>query len=539
MSSNRSKSKEEEILQRQHDIAMCRAAAAIESKLSSSNPKKPPPPTDTPKPRPVVGRTLSSLTGLPAKGSDKNPIMVSSNQNSQSTLKNARPKMKVETALAQARQRVTNSIQDTEKQVQRSQLKRPSTKRPSLRNQSTISSSINNISTKQTLHSNRAKGSLSSILLSNTTTAKYLSKDAPKLLKHYPKVEPNDYWKNLHAWDFLRELNDKIDENHTKRGKRKREDDTPKPIQSLPNTFSCHREYCALWSPLIMVETRAQLLSEAISDIPYWRSKPEKNPIRVRVEVRKKDLEGDNDVIGLVVKEVLGKYTDRTFMANDIVCLVREEKMIWDATKGIMDGKESSDGACCIVGHLEHTRRTIENLVVTISRKVWKQSGCREMTLLKIGCNITSLREFTALCRMDRLPLADYILCNKMNVEERSVGDEHATKTDNDNINEEQKRQAKKDILQKMGGPIALGKGFVDYARHKFNLSQLRGISASAAEYGDGGFTLVSNSIHIYLLLWNAFHANGNTRSKAHLVLERLALLISVNCRVIAHIHSN
>jgi hypothetical protein len=50
---------------------------------------------------------------------------------------------------------------------------------------------------------------------------------------------------------------------------------------------------------------------------------------------------------------------------------------------------------------------------------------------------------------------------------------------------------AKRDVLSRMGGPSALGKGFADYASSKFNLSQLGAISASAQEYGEGGFTLI------------------------------------------------
>ena len=68
-----------------------------------------------------------------------------------------------------------------------------------------------------------------------------------------------------------------------------------------------------------------------------------------------------------------------------------------------------------------------------------------------------------------------------------------------DNADDDGEKQAKKEILQKMGGPISLGKGFVDYARHKFNLSQLKSISASAVEYGNGGFTLVSVKYICYL----------------------------------------
>lgn len=488
------KSKEDSILERQRDIAMIRAAAATEANNLKSNHRKPPPPASNP----PANRTLSSLTGLPAKGSEKNPIHIgdASSSAKPSALKRARPKLKTETALAQARQRVNSSADESDKPTQEPPLKRPSVKRPSIRNplSSTAVPSAAAVGPK-------ASGSLSSILLSNQSTAKYLSKDAPKLLKHYPKVEPNDYWKNLRHWDFIRDLNEKMGENRSKR----KADDTPKhKVQPLPDAFASHREYCALWSPLIMIETRAQLLSDAISDIPYWKSKDEKRPVRVRVEVRKRDLEGERDAIGLVVKEALGDISfERTFLANDVICLVCEEKTIWDGAKGVLldkeKGQSSSEGdaPCCIVGHIEHTRRSIENLVITISRKIWKQIGRGEMTLLKIGCNITSLREFTALCRMDRLPLADYILCNKMNVEEDNEG----SCVVNGHLDPEKEKQAKKEVLQKMGGPIALGKGFVDYARQKFNLSQLKGISASAAEYGNGGFTLVSGLFLVFYFI--------------------------------------
>jgi hypothetical protein len=512
MSSNNRKkassSREAELLERQRDIAMIRAAAAAEASVASSN--KPPPP----KP---ANRSLSSFTGLPAKGSAHNPICINDSDKSilkpKEEPKRARQRMKAETVLAQARQRVGSSTEEKDRNVEDNKLKRPSVKRPSI-NRGNIGTAAPAASAKP------SGGSLSSILLSNSNTAKYLSKDAPKLLKHYPKIEPDDYWKNVRDWDFIRELNERMADNRAG-GKRMRDDDDAKAKNGdedthktekqkpLPNTFQSHREYCFLWCPLLLEETRAQLLSDAISDIPYWRSKPEKSPLRVKVEMRKKDTEG-NDAVGLVVKEVLSKdWKDRMIMANDVVVLVAEEKMIWDASKGTLSEKtsqkKSSEGASTkslfgIVGHIEHTRRSVEGLFITISRKIYQQIGCQEMTLLKIGSNVTSQREFTALCRMDRLPLADYILCTKMKVAEDSKPESKSTSTtrnddDNHYIDPEiQEKQAKKEILQAMGGASALGKGFADYARHKFNLSQLRGISASATEYGDGGFTLIKVS---------------------------------------------
>ena len=46
--------------------------------------------------------------------------------------------------------------------------------------------------------------------MSNTDTAKYLGPNALKILNHYRKIEPNNYWKIIRGWDFLSELNDKM-----------------------------------------------------------------------------------------------------------------------------------------------------------------------------------------------------------------------------------------------------------------------------------------------------------------------------------------
>jgi senataxin len=205
-------------------------------------------------------------------------------------------------------------------------------------------------------------------------------------------------------------------------------------------------------------------------------------------------------------------YKDRQFITNDIVLLVRKESDIWDATRGTLyqsspqqrkkkQSSSNNDGRLGIVGHVEYTRRSIEGLTIQVSRELWKEVGQSEMTLLKIGCNITSLREFTALCRLDSIPLLDYILGSKMSCKSKQQQlSTTTTGNKSSGVNEydidiidpsvEEKR-AKKEVLSSMGGSSALGKGFAEYASHKFNLSQLGAISASAQEYGDGGFTLI------------------------------------------------
>jgi hypothetical protein len=287
-------------------------------------------------------------------------------------------------------------------------------------------------------------------------------------------------------------------------GKRKRDVDSQNSTkqqqqQPLPDTFDSYRQYCALWAPLCLEEARAQLLSEAISDIPYWRSKPEKSPIRVFVQPLKKDIDGSSESMGVQVKNVLvDDYKDRSFIANDIVLLVKKESFVWDATKGSLDQANASS----LLGHIEYTRRSIQGITIQVSRKLWSTIGSQEMTLLKIGSNVTALREFTALCRMDSIPLLDYILGSKMShyspvkVKKKPYMDANDVDggvgyNNMDAASSESEQLAKKKILSQMGGSAALGKGFAVHASQKYNLSQLGAIAASAQEYGGGGFTLI------------------------------------------------
>ena len=374
-------------------------------------------------------------------------------------------------------------------------------------------------------------GSLSSILLSNAGTARFLQPDAPRLLRHYEKIVPDDYWKNMTSWDFLGDLNGRMatsrgaggggggggecnggggkdDEDDGAREKPPRT--TSSMSSPLPDSFGSYREYCALWAPLCLEEARAQLLAEVAGDVPHWRGagRYDRGPVRVMMEPMRKDVHSSSEFIGVRVKSVLtasSDYKDRSFISNDIVLLMREESYIWEASGGTLlrrkrqqqqQGQSLQPSRYGIVGYIEYTRRSIEGLTVQVSKEFWSEVGTSEMVLLKLGCNITSLREFTALCRMDSIPLLEYILGSKMSSRAGAAGPTTRIKGKEsdaaaiDPSPSDEKRE-KRDVLSMMGGPSALGKGFADYASRKFNLSQLGAISASAQEYGEGGFTLI------------------------------------------------
>lgn len=129
-----------------------------------------------------------------------------------------------------------------------------------------------------------------------------------------------------------------------------------------------------------------------------------------------------------------------------------------------------------LVGHVEFRRDSLDGLLLRVSKRWWATVGKEDMYLWKLGSNIMALREFTALCRVESIPLLRNLLGQNL------VDDAH------------KKIVARYNpcyMLDAMGGVIALGKGFTKYVKETFNPSQLVAISASANHYGDGDFTLI------------------------------------------------
>ena len=148
-----------------------------------------------------------------------------------------------------------------------------------------------------------------------------------------------------------------------------------------------------------------------------------------------------------------------------------------------------------------------------------------DMMLLKLGSNITAVREFTALCRVEELALERFIL-GKHLVDEAH---EHKTKRRHSLGNDTEK------MLANMGGTNALGKGFIHYVEHKFNPSQLAAISAAAEEYGDGGFTLCkgppgSGKTSTLVAILNSLHIRQF--NKYYEEVRRVAAMTTGNQRI-------
>jgi senataxin len=144
---------------------------------------------------------------------------------------------------------------------------------------------------------------------------------------------------------------------------------------------------------------------------------------------------------------------------------------------------ENTDNAFkrfCLVGHTEVQRKDVDGLILKVSKRKWALIGTPSMYLLRIGGNITALREFTALCGVETIPLKKYLLGHHLEVSSNK-GATGTTKSivKSSSIGTIPENQ-KEALLNKMGGVQALGKGFTEYAQRKFNPSQLMAISASS-----------------------------------------------------------
>lgn len=286
-------------------------------------------------------------------------------------------------------------------------------------------------------------------------------------------VTPEDFWKNIRDWDFVSDLANQVNE------KDETALTTRKPI---PETFISFRHYISLWAPLCLAETRAQLISELMSSSNQQGSRAS---LFVPVEVEttwkgggRKDRSLHTDLIDIDACSVKLNTKERSkgpvqFFANDVFCLIPTECK--DTVELLLSGKavtntDSSFKRFCLVGHTEVQRKEINGLILKVSKRKWAQVGTASMYLLRIGGNVTSLREFTALCGVETIPLKRFLLGHHL---EGGAKTGVPTAAPTASIHKEA-------LLKKMGGVQALGKGFTEYAQKKFNPSQLQAISASA-----------------------------------------------------------
>ncbi len=356
-------------------------------------------------------------------------------------------------------------------------------------------------------------------------------------------LDIDDYYNNLRQWDFLRDWDRErsggtfggggtTSGNKKKRGNKTDDKDD---FKTIPDKFTTRRQYQKIWAPLCFAETRAQILSDASGSLP-WKTRNENGngnggyghgrsqgrrsgkfnqnnnntgPAPISVKASMKSASADSNVDAMtVITSPRNDDMGPSFMAGDVVLLAQDKSNIVNASKGALfrekrggdmlqmyDNGDSVTKRFGIVGHVEYARRTTDGLKIKVSRKLWIKlfSGVKgqdvKMFILNLGGNVTSLREYTALCRVHQLPLLSYLLGRKMTLAKDNMDDLSSAICLAPTINNSKSK--KEAQLKSMGGKAALGEGFMKYARKKFNSSQLGAISSAATEYGEGGFTLI------------------------------------------------
>ena len=460
MSKSNLSAKEREILERQKKIASKIKPGTFaddSTNPSSARPAKPPPPPGAPKPKApsVIDLTKSSsastaaaASSKPAPSAQKRPTLkrkgIAMQANAPSTTKSDRP-----------------------------------TKRPSLLSGDTA------IKVERKEKKAPPAGSLAKLVQHVSTTSNDGTVPSDAML---PTIKADDFWNYLRNWDFCTQFGETLGPNSHSEGAQS----ARKP---LPNIFLNVKQYIALWAPLCMAECKAQVIQEAATGMTA--------PLAVKVTTGASSLrhphnrgnfnnqavvdftsafeEHETATYVKLTPEQRGKGDNMSFMTHDLCLLLAADRrdLLKQLRQGtaVLPAQETSWDLAGLVGHVEATRKGVFGLTLKVSKRKWaKMRNTNLMYLVKLGCNITALREFTALCRVDMLPLQKYLLGQHL---------------ERDKPRKLSRHQSTQQLLNQMGGKAALGEGFLHYAQNKFNNSQLTAIAASAAEYGDGGFTLI------------------------------------------------
>ncbi len=352
----------------------------------------------------------------------------------------------------------------------------------------------------------------------------------------------NGYFDHILSWDFLHDLNNEKMSTHSnqkkKEQKQHQQQSNTKEREQIPDIFTSRKQYQKLWSPLCLDEAQAQILSDALTDVPKWNGSTNSNtstanknnnnrrfinnnnggicliPILALPNI--KDIGTKQQSISIVIQKDhnsnfnynsdKGGSSICSFMANDLIVLAKDKSIFIQSSKGKLyqNSNSNKDKVKGCIGVVEYGRKSIDNLPIKVSRKFWLQltTGKKEekMIMLKLGLNVTNMREYSALCRIGSLPLLPYLLCKKMTKAKDSLdtlsemlcgGDGGDSSSGNGRSRGGSGSGSNSALIKNMGGVAELGEGFTKYAQKKFNSSQLGAISAAATEYGQGGFTLV------------------------------------------------
>lgn len=374
---------------------------------------------------------------------------------------------------------------------------------------------------------------------------------------YYPIVHPDKYWSDMRSWDFVKDLNDAMKsegaasikkESGTKRslelgGKKDTGDGEKNNGDSLPDAFESVAQYKALWAPLLIKEAKAQLLSEVVAA----QASPSTSWIRgtklALGAIAKLELSRDPSIDDsrtnssdptVVLRIRASTGIGCQVCANDLLLFVHQGSIVERALQGKAFEAISNNSVGNLqegrLGFVGHTLK--QRMLVRVSKKYWSQfAKLDEMIVIHIGSNITgewihvnsmklsilffltihppfyytALREFNALSRVDTIPLVNYLLDGKKTNPKCDT-----SSPDNDRP---EKASAKFCPLATEGNSLPIG--FRIFIKAKLNESQQNAITASASEYGDGGFTLIKGPPGKLFLSLSLSHRIADTTHSA------------------------
>ena len=426
------------------------------------------------------------------------------------------------------------------------------------------------------LNSNPESTSSSTGPLKRARILKKSARSTEPLFRALTKFTVEDFWRAVRSWDFQADIisdmnqrnkatekkdvraliassNSSIPENGdssqiTKSGNRKKstegisrsnsdeeEDDEEGELsEAIPDTFPNSFEYINVWAPLLLAEMKAQLISEVQGNKKFsqidWSNIPQGCNMRVLCSPLMRDVGTATDYVSVQLRMKKKNITvsqdgKNEFLTNDIILLMVPIDLVGEiARRSLVPAGLEKSSRRCLVGHVEQSRKSAEGLIVKVSRELWQGIGCNEMYLLNFGSNVTAIREYTSLTRVNSIPILSELLAGSAKWSKTytsrklpsSLKQKGFLKKARVSFSDElivgpfvqpgkSKKQEASEHISKLGGVEALGKGWVDYASARFNTSQLEAISAAATDYGSGGFTLIKGppgTGKVSIILW-------------------------------------
>ena len=235
----------------------------------------------------------------------------------------------------------------------------------------------------------------------------------------YPHVGFENFWCTLRAWDFLKDLNEHNSSRGVGRDRNTISENSISKIETqtmrapsllssstivLPDKFESHQQYKALWSPLLLRESKSQIISDILSSTDI-------NIIPVNVTPTL-EIDRDNDIITLKIRHrsssrvnnsVRSGEFKRGYFTNDLILLTTDPSSIENAFKGVLNNENDTNTISLlsfksivterrgIIGVVANRSRIDGNLLVNVSRRLcdpnWVDSV--DMALLRVKYQIT------------------------------------------------------------------------------------------------------------------------------------------------------